>query len=292
MTETTIARASNAAPANQPPFLKLPVELRNMIYRLLLGPLLGGKAVCHYNSDTLPCQKLLCFRDLQLMRVNRQIREESQEFFYTDNIFVLDSTKPRLTYLYTAKAGEKRATTMVDLGRVRKLHLCARNNGDSYIGINIMVDILVSLLPTVHKLQYLLVQALAIEFTGLDFKASLSGSRTFVSNTRMPVLEPLRHLKNLKQIHIQAYSSKRWPYLRALEQQMTNTETTTAKAGLKDSSNGDPSEASQECSAKSIYRMFRTQPLYSRKDVEHYRARLNNFAWSAPRVVGGYLRGA
>ncbi|ROV97253.1 hypothetical protein VSDG_04773 [Cytospora chrysosperma] len=77
---------STFQPVGHLPFLKLPPEVRNMIYQLILVD------IGHERRPFRP--RLPSFRQPALTQVNRQIRTETLSMFYTYNMFTLRVPSP------------------------------------------------------------------------------------------------------------------------------------------------------------------------------------------------------
>jgi hypothetical protein len=90
--------------SNLAPFFRLPRELRDEIYMLLLPKCLYGQDGST-DKEMLECPTPVYLWEkgnLQILRVNRQMNWEAEEIFWGTNTFhmILDSRSPRLTITY------------------------------------------------------------------------------------------------------------------------------------------------------------------------------------------------
>ncbi|KAL8930474.1 MAG: hypothetical protein Q9208_000658 [Pyrenodesmia sp. 3 TL-2023] len=71
-------------------FFRLPIEVRNQIYRLLISPDLPDSSRSDTSSTTPPLDPVLTSIgfDTSIMYTNRQISEEATDIFYRDHLFV------------------------------------------------------------------------------------------------------------------------------------------------------------------------------------------------------------
>ena len=168
--EFVISSASSGAPSfireRVFPFLELPPEIRNMIYRIVL---VGDEPVYIYCHD--PCSEVYqgCYcsyeyrvrptpvpqvkKDLEILLVNRQIWTEASELFYSDNIFDFDLSLP----------GPRRKGFHPNLKRMRKCCLCGiegmsgHQSFDNYL--TDLISTFANSLSEAKQLRFLLISA-------------------------------------------------------------------------------------------------------------------------------------
>ena len=253
------------------PFLRLPLEIRNIVYRFLVVAPFDGRVYCRFDDIY---RHLFLDHHLSIVKTNIQVRQEGQEVFYTENVFIFDAHHMWLPCIGATLNGKRVGMTIIDIARVRNLHLLAPTVhptglsyqrlepealADSYQDIFYLILILTTKLPQDHRLTRLLIEAMAFEFD--DLTCSSARPNNYKICNRVRLLEALRGIRNVQTIHIQAFQKSQWKPLREAEQIiMTSTSSDPSPST-------DNDITSNEGIASSLYQFFRTRPLYAGEDI-------------------------
>ncbi|KAL9631374.1 MAG: hypothetical protein Q9164_005932 [Protoblastenia rupestris] len=261
------------------PLWRLPTEVRDMIYRLVVVAPRQGEVECNHTLKDEP-PLIYCILNPALFQVCHRIRAEAQFIFYTENVFILGPLRNNTSRRF-----------MLDIGKVRKLHVYAPDTFDimsasifrhrialldSYEMLVGNIRLFIDALPATHQLKHLLVEAYALEYDDLDGACPLgldSESSPIhpgwipIPATKVDVLGPLYTIRNVHSVHIHTYNPRQWPHLRNLESLMISNDT----------ANPVRTSGSTEIIANDVYTPLDTWPLFSRDAVPPYRYTNENF---------------
>ena len=210
------------------PFLRLPNELRHLIYRhLLIAPHSILDVVSTYAPEQKADQiKLYTAHDASILQTSREIRREASEVFYRSNTFtiLLDSTAPPygIEGLYGLR------TFRIDLSRARKCHIMSmpgyypKTYLDCLEAARLRCHLEKLSTDVLGNMHYLLIESYHFETAG--FKEDLALTLSIDD-----MLEPLRHVRSIHHVYIRLMKKSLISYVRRLEHSMMDNEGSFAR---------------------------------------------------------------
>ena len=204
------------------PFMSLPPEIRNMIYRYVLVVPHKGYLPCHYIQGRHQCKtdqgtRVFCKVQASLFEVSFQVSAESTGIFYGDNVFALREKPNKARTNKLMKSGL--IGFEVDFGQVQKCYITSKYENYPGRSAELFAKALNWVLPKDHNLQYLLVDCLDTilsDKTAGRYRLGLQKGNRSASE----ILAPYRLISGLKQVHFVCSKPSLLPLLRYLEKSM------------------------------------------------------------------------
>ena len=259
------------------PFLKLPAEIRNMIYHAAFVDPHDGQIECYDDGLAYGNTTIFCNAVLAIVNVCRQIRNEGLPVFYQNNVFTLNA----VAWLgkEDRPSRNKAPMTSINLESVRHLRIVVPYNnthGNSigvrgcYLSTIHVLRIFAKCLGAHHRLINLLIESPILETDILDSDRpdilDTTASKRCSLKDHYDILSPLRQIHGINSVHLHSYNPAQRSLLDALRQQMMRRKTLESIATPVTSQKFDlflstPSYADDNTPRLNLHGHHRTSPI-------------------------------
>lgn len=281
------ARSNQSQPSALPamnvfPFMKLPPEVRNMVYQESLVHDHCGLITCYDDGLIHSNREIYCKISFSLLKTSKQLRIEAFPIFYNENVFTIYASvwNPVETKvaIQPSTPDASTRTTHVNLKHVRHLRIVASHfnihNSSSdliltYLNMLHVLRVFARSLPKRHSLTNLLIQSPILESDILTpGRPNLPTSITLRKGTLTGyynILRPLHHVRGINNVRIQAYNESQRSFFQLLEQRMMRDAplrpTTTAASRIFESLEKTYSCPSEHRPGTNLFSHYRVEPV-------------------------------